>query len=40
MTYVDQLDALRITNESLYYVPFATLPHMWVENKQWKFYYI
>jgi hypothetical protein len=28
MTYVDQLDALRITNESLYYVPFATLPHM------------
>ena len=28
VTYVDQLDALRITKESLYYVPFTTLPHM------------
>lgn len=27
-TYVDKLDALRITKESLYYVPFTTLPHM------------
>ena len=28
VTYVDQLDALRITKESLYLVPFTTLPHM------------